>query len=339
MEKKYGYAIVAICIVAVAIAYYQNWLADFGFPSQPSPGNLTIVPTPTPLGAVPEGTFTVKSASYNSLDISTALTYGTDVDVSYYAFRQGGWVLLGAYGATGTDVEITNVDQGYIYMMCIRHSTATYLFDAAKTLAMNTRAVSAQFIDITGDTIKEFIVKYSMFNIPSAASGYPSTTFTTYFLDDDSASASYPTGGQPADITSVGTTQTTKFLAWYMSMSAVKHGLAVYKVEVKVNTTSASKAELLNVNVPNIAVVSASSMDYQKTDSYQIWTYTIGQNLGDCTFWQLPQNANNKFDLTTSVRLTLATNDTLAWTCTVYQLSAGQTTVTDADTCITQEQA
>jgi len=339
MEEKYAYLAVAVIIVVLVFGYYNMWFEQWGIAPVTEPVVPTLVPTPTPTPTgIPVGTYTFKDVAYNSLDISAALTLGTDVDQSFYAYR-GGWVLLGAHGASGTDIEITTGDNGYVYVLCQRHSTATYIFDAAKSLAMNVRAVGIQFLDVTGDTVKEFMVKWSMHNIPAAASGYPSCTFTGYYYDDDSASAAYPSGGQAADQTDIGETKVTKYLPWYFGFSAEKHAVAVYKIEVKVNTTSSSKAELLSVNIPSIGLVSASSFDYQKTDTYQTWTYTCGTDLGDCLYWELPANHNNKFDTTTSIQLTLATNDELVWTQTIYQISAGQTTVTDADSATTQEAA
>jgi len=334
MEDKYKFGLVGIIIAVLIFGYYNMWFADYGWAPTVTtyqPPYTPPVTTPPTTGGVPVGTYTMKDVAYNALDISSALTLGTNVDQSFYANRGGGWVLLGGHGASGTDIEITTQDNGYIYVLCQPHSTQTYIFDAAKALAMNSRAVSVQFIDVTGDTTKEFMVKYSMFNIPAAASGYPSTTFTGYYYSEDSASASFPAGGQPADISSIGSTKCTKFLAWYMSLSAEKKALAVYKVEFKINSTDSAAAELKNINVPSKGLIAASSMSYQKTDSYQIWTYTIGSTLGDCAYWELPANSNNKFDLTASIQLTMGSGDVYVATLTVYQLSYAQATVTDAD--------
>jgi len=352
IEAKYVAGVILVVIIVGVLAYYNNMLVGVGLPAPgvqykvfqcPIDGltfatqellnqHSSLVHGGAQPGVV--GTFTMKDTAYNALDITSALTLGTNVDQSFYGFRNGGWVLLGGHGASGTDIELIPQDGGYIYILCQRHSTQAYIFAAAQSLAMNPRAVQCQFLDVTGDSIKEFIVKWNMANIPPAASGYPSCTFNGYYFADDSGSASIPSGGQPADITGVTGAATTKFLAWYLSLSAEKKALAVYKIELKVNSTDASKSEVVNINIPGVGLISGSSMSYQKTDSYQIWTWTIGENLGNSVYWQVPANTLNKFDLTASVKHTLASGDIMNWTLTVYELAAGQTTTTDTDSVL-----
>lgn len=344
MEAKYAIALLLLsCLAGGIYAYYNNMIPGYSpyqqYPKQTGDKGTTDTGTGTPTNLeLGIGTFTLKDVARNSLDISTSLTIGTNVNHNWYAFRNGAWVLVGASGGTtGTDIETEAADNGYIYVVSSIPSGQSYYTDAAETVAMNSRVVSSQFVDVTGDTIKEFAFKWNMKNIPEAASGYPSATFTGYYLADDTGSAAFPTGGKPSDITGVGTSKVTKFISWYFAMSAEKKAVAVYKIELKVNTTSAAKCKLLNMEIPNRGYVSGTAFSYEKTDSYQIWTYEIGSDLGDCDYWKLPANHNNKFDLTTSVELTLSSGDVLAWTITIYELAAGQTTVTDTDTVNTTQ--
>jgi hypothetical protein len=337
METKYGVVLVAAVLIVLILGYYNAWFAPYWQPPTATTYTTPSGTTSTPITTLPVGTFTMKDVAYDSLDISTALTGGTDVDQSFWSNRGGSWILLGAHGASGTDIDVIAQDQGYIYVMCLPHSTSAYILDAAKVTLMNPRAVGVEFVDANGDSYKEFMVKWSMFNIPPAASGYPSSTFNGYYFAEDSASASIPAGGQPADITSISTNRVTKYLAWYVSLSAEKKALAVIKVEVKVNSTSNSKANLINVNVPGKGLIAGAVCDYQKTDTYQIWTYTIGHDISTATYWQVPAYTNNKFDLTAAIDLTLGSGDELVWTITVYELSAGQASVTDSDSVTTSE--
>jgi len=342
LERKYaGVIVLALIAIACVFGYYNNYFAGMG---APAPGaQLPPTTTTTPSGAPTNlelgyGTFTVKDVARNSLDISTSLTIGTNCNHNWYVFRAGGWILVGASGGTtGTTVELEPQDNGFIYLVSSIPSAQAYFTDPSKTVAMNSRVVSAEFVDVTGDTVPEFAFKYDMKNIPPAASGYPSTTITGYYLADDSGSAAFPSGGQAADITGVGETKVTKYLSWYFGLSAEKKASCVYKVELKANNTDAAKCKLLNMQVPTIGYVSGTAFDYQKTDTYQIWTYAFGTDLGNAHYWELPANHQNKFDLSTAIELTLATNDTLQWTMTLYQLSAAQTTVTDADSADTSE--
>jgi hypothetical protein len=120
-----------------------------------------------------------------------------------------------------------------------------------------------------------------------------------------------------------------------MSASAEKKGVAVYKIELKVNSTDTSKWDLKNVNVPGIGYLSGSNFQEQILENYVIYTYIIGSDLKNAVYWQLPANTNNKFDLTVGIEFRLASGDKLNWTLTVYQLTPSETSITDADSVLT----
>ena len=323
MAKKSSNAWIAVLLIFLVIfgfGVYTNWTFKLQQAGQP---------TPTPTGAAPAGTFTMRTTVYDTLDVATNRTLGTDVKVYWYAYRNG-WVLLGS--GDNVNIEIEDRDGGYIYVVC--ETSSSYYLDYAKTQSMNSRVKSVTYEDVDGDSVKEWVFKYSMWNIPPAASGYPQTTFYAYLLTYD-ASFAFPTGGQPSDVTSIGTATVTKYIPWYMSASAEKKGVAVSKIELKVNSTSTSKWDLKNVNVPGVGYLSGSSFQQQILETYTVYTYVVGSNLKDAVYWQLPANVNNKFDLTVGIEFHLSTGDVLQWTLTVYQLTPSETSITDADSVIT----
>jgi len=398
---KSGYAIICIgLVICVVIAYYNNAFQQWGYPAPGAqqPGTyLTLPRVPAPTGTV-TGTFTMIDNAYNALNIATPLTIGADVTQGFWAFR-GGWILLGAHGASGTNVEVTPADQGYIYVMMAPVSGQAFLADVARTIAMNARAGPAQFVDVNRDNLKEFMVQWNMANIPAARSGYPSTTFTGYYFADisgsitltlpigfataratlkstipattslitiaattslstvslsttdvTSATTTYFTTSEVATTTAttskVATTTTTSayststsiatgtqfsnavqvsYMPAYMTFGASATAVAVFKIEVKCNTTNTGKATLASVNVPGKGVLQAAARSaYHLTDSYQIWDFVIGNDLSNCLYWTCSQNAQDYKDLTFGVQTTLASGDYITWTVSVYMLTAAQ---------------
>ena len=355
--------IIYACGAFTSIGYPPFWKAQTSTYYDPNRPSTT---KPVPTGTIPVGTFSVLDVAYNALDISSALTLGTHVDQNFWGFRNGGWVLLGAHGASGTNLELTQTDAGYIYIMMKPHGASAYIAAAAQVLAMNARAVSSQFVDPDGDNVKEFVIKWSMFNVPPAASGYPSTTFTGYYYADISASASltgpvdrqglstYSTSKSTYAYTTLGTTATstttktdflltttgsttiltqqTYYSPWYMTFGTSKTALAISKIVLKANSTYASQAQLKNVYVPGKGVLSDSSADYSTSDTSQYWTFTFGSNLGNCLYWVLPNNSQDKQDFTTFIEYTLPVTSEVQWTITIYAIGADQSVVTFADT-------
>ncbi|MEM3622812.1 MAG: hypothetical protein QXR76_03460 [Candidatus Bathyarchaeia archaeon] len=324
MAKKSSNAWIALALIFLVIfgvGIYTNWTFKFA-----------VTPTPTETGAVPVGTFTMRCSGYNTLDVASSVAIGSGgLKVSWYAYRNG-WVLLGA--GDNVNIELEERDNGYIYVVC--EGNSSWYIDFNKVQSMNSRVKSVSYEDVDGDSVKEWVFKYSMWNIPPAASGYPQTTFYLYALEYDSSFA-FPAGGQPSDISSIGTSTVTKYIAWYMGASAEKKGVAVYKIEIKVNSTSTSLWDLKNVNVPGVGYLSGSNFQEQILETYTVYTYVIGSNLKDSVYWKLPPNVNNKFDLTVGIEFHFtAGTEVLQWTLTVYQLTPTETSVTDADSVITK---
>jgi len=305
-------AAVLIFLVIFGFGVYTNWTF-----------RLSVTPPPPEEGAAPVGTFTMRANAYDTLDVATSRTVGANgVSVHWYAYRNG-WVLLGS--GDNVNIELEERDQGYIYVVC--ETNSSFYMDFTKVKNMNSRVKSVTYEDVDSDSLKEWVFKYSMFNIPPAASGYPQTTFYAYLLTYDTSFAF----GTTADISSIGTSTTTKYIPWYMAASAAKKGVAVWKIELKVNSTSTSKYDLKNVNVPGIGYLQGSNFQESILENYVTYTYTIGSNLKDAVYWELPPNVNNKFDLTVGIEFTLSSGDKLNWTLTIYQFTPSETSVTDAD--------
>ena len=291
-------AVVLIFLVLFGFGVYTNWTFKLA----------VTPPPPEETGAVPTGTFSMQCAAYDTLDVATTRSIGTNgVSVHWYAYRNG-WVLLGS--GDNVNIEIEERDQGYIYVVC--ETNSSFYLDYAKVKNMNSRVKSVTYEDVDGDSVKEWAFKYSMYNIPPSTAGYPETTFYAYLLTKSTTFAMTT----PAAVTGFGASTITKYLAYYATMGTAKTGVAVYKIELKVNSTDTSKWELKNVNVPGVGYLSGSNFVEQTLESYTTYTYTIGSNLKDAVYWQLPSNTNDKFDLTAGIEFT--NPNELGWTLTVY---------------------
>jgi hypothetical protein len=441
MKSIHAVLAAAVIIVCIVIGYYNGAFTNMGYPP-PGAGNqwkYTPVPHIPTTGPITPGTYTMVDHAYNSLSIQTALTLAADVDQSFWAYRSG-WVLLGAHGGSGTNVELTTADNGVLYVMMKPVSGQLWYADVAHTVAMNDRAIGAQFSDVDGDNLKEIMVQWNMANIAAAKSGYPQTTFSGFYLGDSSAGAAlhvstglityvstvaaatskltsaiststtaistsktaiatsttaigttsytnptltsstgasstyfettYATSiitggsstytglsstitGDSSTLTSaIATTSTTSkystatganysiaaeisFWPVYMTLGTVQTGAAIYKVEVKCDSIQSSKATFSSINIPGKGVVPAASFTQSLTDTYQIWSYTLGNDLSNALYWQYPPNTYDKQDLTTGVQTTLISGDSITWTVSIYMLNAAQTTVIATGTFIT----
>jgi hypothetical protein len=314
--KKSNTGVIAVVVLLLIVVFVAGVYTDWKF---------TIAPPPEEEeeGAVPVGTFSMQCAAYDTLDVATTRTVGTAVAIHWYAYRNG-WVLLGS--GDNINIEIEERDQGYIYVVC--ENNASYYTDFTKIKNMNSRVKTKTYEDVDGDSVKEWVFKYSMFSIPPSAAGYPETTFYAYLLTKSAAFAMTT----PAAITGFGANTVTKYLAYYTTMVTAKTGVAVYKIELKVNSTSTTLWEIKNVNVPGVGYLSGSSFVEQTLETYTTYTYTIGSSLNDAVYWQLPSNTNDKFDLTVGIEFT--NPNELGWTLSVYWLTPAEVSTKLSSTAV-----
>jgi hypothetical protein len=331
-DKIIGILIVAI-IVMVADA---SGIVDIPYLNLQPEKERPIVTTDTqqpPTTQYISGIVTTDVAAFDSLDIATARTVGTNVKCYWYAYRNG-WILLGSGDAA--DISLEEADRNTIYAVVAVPSGQSYYVDYQKILSMNTRAQSVDYKDIDGDNVEEWVFKLDISGIPYATGTgkYSLPSFNIYLLTDDTGSFAFPTAGKPSDLSSVGTSTVTKYLEWYMAMSAEKKAVALSKVVLTVNTSDISKVTLKKLNIPGIGYLDGSSFEQDVLTSSIKWTYTISSTLYGADYIKLPVNSLNKFEFTTCIELDLASGDVLQFTLTVYQFDAAESQVSDSDSVI-----
>ena len=284
----------------------------------------------------PTCTVTSSVSAWDSLDISTTRTIGTDINILWFKY-QSGWIKLNS--GTAADLPLVAADDDVVYMALQYPGSPSYYIDYQRILDMNTHVSWYGYEDITGDSIEEAVFKVDISGsvFASATGKWTMPNVNAYILTYDS-SFSIPAGGQPADITGVGETTTTQYSKWYTEVSAEKKAIALYKVVLSANTSDISKIALKKCYVPGVGYLDGSNFEMDVLTSSIKWSYTLSGNvLYGATYIERPVNDPNEFKFTTAWETNYATNDTIQVTLTLYELSAAEASVTDTDSqCISE---
>jgi len=339
-ETYYKLAALVLVVIVVAFAADYMGVVDVPFFStgpapNPSPGPGPTGNTPSSYDAA---IVTSDIAAWDSLDISQARTVGTDINLIWFRYT-GGWIKLTSGDAA--DISMGRNDQDSIYLAAQFPSSPSYFVDYQKILAMNPHVSWYGYMDITGDDIEEFIFKVNVAGstFASATGKWNMPLVNVYLLTYD-ASFSIPAGGKPADVASVGTATTTKYVKWYGEIAAEKKAAALYKVTLVANTTDISKVTLKKLNIPGIGYLDGSSFSQDVLSDQIKWTYTVSNNiLYGTNYIERPVNDPNEQQFTTALEFNLASGDVIQMTLSVYQLTAGEASVSDTDSVIYQEGA
>ncbi|MEM2512735.1 MAG: hypothetical protein QXU81_00220 [Candidatus Bathyarchaeia archaeon] len=276
------------------------------------------------------GIFDINVIGYNSLDITSPLSLGTNFVCNVFAYRSGGWLMLGGFANGKTSVELTSQDSGCAYIVVEVPSGQSYYVDWATTKAQNPRVVSVLYEDPDNDGYKEFVFKLDMKNIPKPASGNPAVYFYPYFLQYQR-----PSINSPPDITGVGTARAVKYIEWYLTFTNEKRAWAISKVEISVNTTDTTKITLSRANIPGVGYLSGDAFGTPvKGTNSLTWTCNIGNNLYSANYIKLGSNQLNKFDFTVQIECQLSAGDRISVTLTIYGFTTTGTLETIADTVV-----
>lgn len=268
-----------------------------------------------------KGVVTTDTATFDSLDIATVRTIGTNVNVYWYALRSGQWVLLGSGDAA--DINVQEGDSNVIYAVCSVPSGQSYYVDYNKILSMNSPLVtSVQYTDVDGDGVKDLVFRLDISDIPfaSGTGKYTLPSFNVYLITYDSSHSI----SSPADIVA-GTSKVTKYVEWYTTMSTSKKALAVTKIVLVANTSAIEEITLDKLNIPGIGNLDGSNFEQSVLSTETRWTYTISSQLYGADYIELPVNQLNKFQFTTTLTVTLSTNHIQVTLYIYYLTSAGAT--------------
>ena len=337
MRHKEKNAVIALLLIAlVAVFADASGVVDVPFLNlQPEAPREPITTTPTTPGTTTpqyvSGIITTDVAAFDSLDIATSRTVGTNVNCYWYAYRNG-WILLGS--GDGADISVDEADRNILYAVVAVPSGQNYYVDYQKILSMNTRVQSVDYKDIDGDNVEEYVFKLDISKIPYATGTgkYSLPSFNIYLLTYDSSH----TLNSPGNITSIGTSKVTKYAEWYTTFSAEKKAIAISKVVITAGTSDTSKLKLLKVNIPGVGYLDGSSFSQDVLTSTIKWTYTISNTLYGADYMKLPVNTQNKFEFTVAIECDLATNDDISFKIDIYYLDSTESLSSLSDTIYLQ---
>ena len=281
--------------------------------------------TPT---TVTKGIVTTDTAGFDSLDIATSRTIGTNVNVYWYANRGGQWILLGSGDAA--DINAEQQDNNVIYAVVSVPSGQAFYVDYQKIISMNSRAQSVEYKDIDGDNVKEFVFRLNIADVPFATGTgkYSLPCFNVYLLSYDSSHSL----ASPDNIVA-GTSKVTKYVEWYSEMAAEKKALALCKVVLVANTSNLEEITLKKLNIPSIGYLDGSSFEQSVLSDEIRWTYTVSNTLYGADYIKLPVNSLNKFEFTTTLEVDLA-SDNIQVTLYVYYLTSAEATASLNDAVV-----
>jgi len=323
-----GIAAIVIVLMLIGLVFAGLYLYTGGdFSKLSLGGNNNITPT-----GQPQGSFTIKTAAFDSNAPTTARTVATDVIVNYYVKIGGSWVSTGTAATTAAydTVTLGGNEGGIIYAVC--STSSSYYVDSAKTTLSNARisdalarATSVTYQNVIGTmTTPQWVFPIDMHNLVPGNRATADITIAYYLITYDSG----VTITRGTNQTGVGTALNTTYIMWYATCSAVNKGIALKQIVVSVNDTDTTAETFYKQNIPGIGFLSGGSLNPITQASAITYTWTAPSNpntgavdLGSCVYWNYGSGSVNKFDLETGIQFTLPSGRTEAWSITIYWLT------------------
>lgn len=319
-KKERNYAIGIGSVVIFLAAYFGGYLTQFGLPPPSfsvNPPNYNPTDQDKANYALGIGRWNVYETCVDSLDITKVQTSATNYTIYWYTRQGVNWL----YHETGNNkyVTLTPEDGGTLWAVITIPSGQAKYVDYQKICQMNQYVKQSLYTDVDGDGVKDFAFAYDMRGHSIPNSGYPSITFLSFLLSYD---GSFTGINDLSNATAIGGTTTTKFYSYYLSFSAARKAVAIWKVEIKIGTTDETKIRLKKVEVPGLGFIDVSQFDPVYTASDIRWVYTVSRNFDGALYLEYGANQANRFDMTLSLEYTLTGGDDILVTTTVYYLVA-----------------
>lgn len=325
-EKKYA-MIAGGAIIFFLLAAQMGYLANYGvkpFFQQTSGGSTggqdTIDETMRSSYLNGVGVFQLSTVASDSLNTVSALTLETNLNVMFYHFVGGQWIHEVTYDkdVTTNYFNAKPNDNGFMYLATDGVSGQAYYVDYQKIMDSDSYFKGYQYIDVDGDSAEEFVFTYDLKNHAIPSSGYPVLPIKVYCLTYD-ASATL-TGA--ANQTGWGTSTVTKYFENYLTVSAEKKALALYKIEVVLNETNEVLVRLKSMTVPGLGKLDANSFTKSFTSVDIRWTYTFTNTFDGALYITRPVGSIGKGYFTCEYEGTLTSGEQCMMTLTLYYLIA-----------------
>jgi hypothetical protein len=324
-EKKYAMIAGGVIIVFLLVAQ-MGYLTQYGikpFFQQTSTGGTqgpTIDETMRSNYLNGIGVFQLNPTVSDSLNTASGLVFETNLNLMFYHFIGGQWIHELTYDkdVTTNYFQAKPEDNGFMYIATKAVSGQAYYVDYQKIVASDSYIKGYQYVDVDGDSAEEFVFQYDLKNHAIPSSGYPVIPLKVYLLTYDSGVTL--TGA--ANQTGWGTSTVTKFFENYVTISAEKKAIAVYKIEVKLNQTDETLVALKSMTVPGLGKIDKNSFTKTFTSSDIRWTYTFTTSFDGALYLTRPVGSIGKLYFTCEYEATLTSGKAVEMDLTLYYLIA-----------------
>jgi hypothetical protein len=325
-EQKYV-GIAAIVLILVVAANQMGYIALFPkIPGLSQTGNNNGPPITDQSKedyAKGIGKYELDCKAFDSADPGTARTVGTNVDIFWYHFVGGHWTPDGgAYNPAVTNYYTAKPeDNGYAWIAVKAKTSQAFYIDYQKIKDSDSYIVGYQYTDVDLDGSREFVFQYNLKSHQLPNSGYPVLSWYAYAITYDPSWTGVST---VTNVTSVGNTTTTKYAEWYLSYSAEKKGVGIYKIELKVhdiNGTDETVCRMKSMLIPGLGNLDVSQFTKSFTTDDIRYTLNLATSFDGALYKiRMPMSANKDY-MTTTLEFTLNDHH-VETTLTVYYLVA-----------------
>ena len=231
--------IIVVILAVVGGLYYANQQGYIGDASSASvtPGTTTTTSTTTTNSAINSqtGDFIVKTQYVDSLDQTTTLTDGTNINGLFYHLKDGDYLWKGTSSSNsvtfGLDESLT-----IIHAMLEIPDGQAYFVDETKTGGQNSRIGDVIWADPDNDSVLDPVVPLNINGITGTATADPTLNWTVFTFVDDGTNMDLDDPDN-ADTDALGTGKQDCAIDWHTQFSNNTRSAMLKKFDVTINGT------------------------------------------------------------------------------------------------------
>ena len=295
-------------------------------PAQIAPAT-SIGPTAASLATQAEGCATfycgeiqAEINNFDALDPSTTRTEGTNMNTVWWRNIDNKWVRQAGGDAVVFGIDVR--DRGMVWSSHEAPTAQAFYLDVEQTSTVNNRFEEYRYYDIDKDGTKEHVFRWSVADLNPLSGGQTAKQFFVNAAWFTAGTPSFPTAGQAADITGIGTTAgTVIFKPWHIVLDQDTAASMLYEVEFRINTTSTSKwdrgqswIDLSEITSGRVGQLSLAEMMESQDGTNTIYKRTFSNHFKDDLPFKVPAQAENREDTTVKMVWNLTTSDVLTTT-------------------------
>lgn len=313
---------------------YSGQLQQLPPPPAPPSGS-----TATPPFA---GTIQITLNEKDVLNPATSLTEGTNISTLIMKLNSDGttYSTVATGSTTAFNVNIDSSFNNKLYIVEQIPSGQSYFIapNAMTDKNLNPRVIGADFKDVTGDGIPEWIFTVDLTGIGAQAISTTSGSIVVPVVPMTWNVMAYgqqaPTMNSPADIFNVSTNANTQTFIQWQEIEAADKATADYQLELNINDTNVGhwNAGQTVLTIPNIGnkALTAFTMSQDGTKTY--YRLPLGdQTLHFANYVATPNNGNTVHQFPVQFTSNLVSGH-YSVTLKIYYITAGQGTNSVSDT-------